>query len=67
MHIVDVRAVRSAGSPESSNAILAAVPESVRARGNMVASRTAAGRPTTQGPIPAEAMLHEWIGLIDGR
>lgn len=75
MHMVGITAVYFAGSLEGSNAILAAVPESVRGRGDVGALREAAGRPVAQGPIPAQAhpsaaaelVLHEWVRLVGGR
>jgi guanine deaminase len=74
MQIVGIRAVYFAGSLEGSNAILAAVPETIRARGDVAALRTEAGRPIGQGVIPAqahpdaaaEAVLHEWARLAGG-
>lgn len=72
MHIVGITAVYFAGSLEGSNAILAAVPERVRGRGDVVALRAEAGRAVGQGTITAEAhpdpaaemVLREWISLF---
>ncbi len=69
MHIVGISAVYFAGSLEGSNAILEAVPESVRVRGHVGALRAEAGRPIGQGRISAEAhpdqaaevVLRAWV------
>ncbi len=68
MAIVGIETVYFAGSLEGSNAILAVVPEPLRARGDVAALRAEAGRPIGQGviraeahPSPeAEAILHAW-------
>ena len=68
MHIVGIARVYYAGTLEGSNAILAAVPENIRGRGDVAALRADAGRPVAQGSIAAtahpdaeaEAILHEW-------
>lgn len=75
LHIVGIRAVYFAGSLDGSNAILAAVPASVRARGDVAALRAEAGQPVGLGAIAAqahpqpaaEAVLHEWVRLVTGR
>jgi tRNA(Arg) A34 adenosine deaminase TadA len=55
MAIVGIDTVYFAGSLEGSNAVLAVVPESVRARGDVAALRVEAGQPVGRGRIRAEA------------
>jgi tRNA(Arg) A34 adenosine deaminase TadA len=68
MAIVGIDTAYFAGTLEGSNAVLAVVPEAVRARGDVAALRAEAGRPVGQGRIhaeahpnpAAEAILREW-------
>ncbi len=73
-HLVGIRAVYYATGLETSNALLAAVPERIRPRGDVAALRTDAGLPVARGslrgeahPMPqAEAVIAAWAAQCRG-
>ncbi len=74
MHIVGIREVHDAATPEGSNALLASVPAAIRLAGDVRALRADAGRPVAEGSIvaaphadeEAEAILRAWAAKAGG-
>lgn len=74
MHIVGIRDVHYAATLEGSNALLASVPPSIRAAGDVQALRDDAGRPVAEGSIKAsfhadaeaETILRAWAAQAGG-